>query len=145
MKLYRTTLLSLVFVLVLALTAGAASAHPVTLAPDRFAQDGARTPADICTEATADSAEPETREFERAGDVLQDDVDYWAVMCTDAGPIYVDLYENEAPVTVNNFVFLAQADYFTNTTFHRVLPGFMAQGGDPTGTGSGGPGYEFED
>jgi cyclophilin family peptidyl-prolyl cis-trans isomerase len=145
MKLYRFTLLSLVVVLVLALTAGAASAHPATLAPDRSAQDGARTPAEICADATANSAEPETREFEQAEDVLQDGVDYWAVMCTDAGPIYLDLYEDEAPITVNNFVFLAQQGYFNNTTFHRVLPGFMAQGGDPTGTGSGGPGYEFED
>nr|WP_275124853.1 peptidylprolyl isomerase [Aggregatilinea lenta] len=67
------------------------------------------------------------------------------MLCTAQGPIYVDLFEAQTPVTVNNFVFLAQQGYYNNTTFHRVIPGFMAQGGDPTGTGSGGPGYTFED
>ena len=57
----------------------------------------------------------------------------------------VQLYPDKAPVTVNNFVFLAREGYYDGTTFHRVLEGFMAQGGDPTGTGMGGPGYEFED
>jgi cyclophilin family peptidyl-prolyl cis-trans isomerase len=70
-------------------------------------------------------------------------VDYSAVLCTARGAIYVDLYEEQAPITVNSFVFLAQQGYYNNTTFHRVLPGFMMQGGDPEGTGSGGPGYEF--
>ncbi len=54
------------------------------------------------------------------------------------------LYADKAPATVNSFVFLACKGYFNNLTFHRVLEGFMAQGGDPTGTGGGGPGYEFE-
>src|SRR5688572_14124487 len=66
-------------------------------------------------------------------------------MCTDAGAIYIDLLEDFAPATVNNFVFLAQNNYYDNTIFHRVLEDFMAQGGDPTGTGSGGPGYQFRD
>ena len=57
----------------------------------------------------------------------------------------VQLFPEEAPVTVNNFVFLAREGYYDGTTFHRVLDGFMAQGGDPTGTGMGGPGYQFED
>ena len=60
------------------------------------------------------------------------------------GEIILDLLEEEAPVTVNNFVFLANEGYYDGITFHRVIPGFMAQGGDPTGTGSGGPGYMFE-
>lgn len=55
----------------------------------------------------------------------------------------VELYPDKAPITVNSFVFLAREGFFDGTTFHRVLPGFMAQGGDPTGTGSGGPGYRF--
>ena len=108
------------------------------------AQD-AQTPAEICAAATANVAEPETREFAAAEDVLKDGVDYWTVLCTAAGPIYLDLYEAESPLTVNNFVFLAGQGFYNNTTFHRVLPGFMAQGGDPTGTGGGGPGYTFED
>ncbi len=61
------------------------------------------------------------------------------------GEFVVQLYADKAPVTVNNFVFLACKGYYNGVTFHRVLDGFMAQSGDPTGTGSGGPGYSFED
>jgi cyclophilin family peptidyl-prolyl cis-trans isomerase len=61
------------------------------------------------------------------------------------GEFTVELYADKAPITVNSFVFLARDGYYDGTTFHRVLEGFMAQGGDPTGTGSGGPGYQFED
>ncbi len=70
---------------------------------------------------------------------------YEAVFVTEAGEFRVRLYPEQAPLTVNNFVFLARQGYYDNTTFHRVIPGFMAQGGDPTGTGAGGPGYLFED
>ena len=56
-----------------------------------------------------------------------------------------ELFAKEAPITVNNFVSLAERGFYKDTTFHRVLPGFMAQGGDPTGTGSGGPGYTIPD
>ena len=72
-------------------------------------------------------------------------VDYQAVITTDAGAVTVDLLEEKAPETVNNFVFLARHKYYEGITFHRVIPGFMIQGGDPQGTGSGGPGYEFAD
>ena len=61
------------------------------------------------------------------------------------GEIAIELFAKEAPITVNNFVFLARDGYFDGITFHRVIPGFMAQTGDPTGTGSGGPGYRFDD
>ena len=67
------------------------------------------------------------------------------MFCTGAGPVYVDLFEKYAPLTVNNFVFLAQQGFYNNTTFLRVIQGFMAQGGDPTATGTGGPGYQFKD
>jgi peptidylprolyl isomerase/peptidyl-prolyl cis-trans isomerase B (cyclophilin B) len=70
---------------------------------------------------------------------------YEAVFKTELGEFRVRLFPDQAPVTVNNFVFLARQGYYNGTTFHRVLPGFMAQGGDPTGTGAGGPGYSFED
>ena len=60
------------------------------------------------------------------------------------GEFTVELYPDKAPKTVNSFVFLAREGYFDGVTFHRVLDGFMAQGGDPTGTGGGGPGYQFE-
>ena len=62
----------------------------------------------------------------------------------DGGHFRIDLYEKLAPNTVNNFVFLANENYYDGTTFHRVIDGFMAQGGDPSGTGSGSPGYYFE-
>ena len=61
------------------------------------------------------------------------------------GEFVVELYADKAPITVNNFVFLAREGFYNGVTFHRVIDGFMAQGGDPTGTGSGGPGYSFED
>jgi len=61
------------------------------------------------------------------------------------GEFVAELYADKAPVTVNSFVFLAREGYFDGVTFHRVLDGFMAQSGDPTGTGGGSPGYQFED
>lgn len=70
---------------------------------------------------------------------------YVATLVTEKGDITLELYADKAPHTVNNFVFLAREGFYDNTTFHRVIPGFMAQGGDPTGTGTGGPGYTFAD
>jgi cyclophilin family peptidyl-prolyl cis-trans isomerase len=70
---------------------------------------------------------------------------YFATFKTQKGDIVVELYPKEAPITVNNFIFLAKDGYYDDTTFHRVILGFMAQGGDPTGTGTGGPGYRFVD
>jgi cyclophilin family peptidyl-prolyl cis-trans isomerase len=68
---------------------------------------------------------------------------YTAVMETEKGKLVLELFARDVPVTVNNFVFLARQGYYDGTTFHRVIPGFMAQGGDPAGTGKGGPGYTF--
>ena len=76
---------------------------------------------------------------------LVDGVDYQAVFTTVDGEIIIDLYEDTAPITVNSFVSLARDGYYDLTRFHRVLAGFMAQGGDPTNTGSGGPGFSFDD
>ena len=70
---------------------------------------------------------------------------YTAIMHTDKGDIQIELFAAQAPRTVNNFVFLARDGFYNGTTFHRVIGGFMAQGGDPTGTGTGGPGYKFAD
>ena len=70
---------------------------------------------------------------------------YEAILQTEKGAIRIQLAAAQAPKTVNNFVFLARQGFYNNVTFHRVIPGFMAQTGDPTGTGSGGPGYKFED
>jgi len=70
---------------------------------------------------------------------------YAATFDTTRGAIVVDLFAKEAPKTVNNFVFLAREGFYDGTVFHRVIADFMVQGGDPTGTGRGGPGYKFED
>ncbi len=70
---------------------------------------------------------------------------YVATFKTQRGDIRVNLIAEKAPVTVNNFVFLARDGFYNNTTFHRVIADFMVQGGDPTGTGTGGPGYRFND
>src|SRR5258708_30538722 len=70
---------------------------------------------------------------------------YQAIFHTEKGDMTVNLFADRAPTTVNNFVFLARDGFYNGTTFHRVLKDFMAQGGDPTGTGRGGPGYQFND
>jgi len=70
---------------------------------------------------------------------------YTATIETEKGNIVLELFASDVPVTVNNFVFLTREGFYNGTTFHRVIPDFMAQGGDPTGTGTGGPGYKFAD
>ena len=70
---------------------------------------------------------------------------YTATIKTEKGNVVLELFASGVPVTVNNFVFLAGEGFYDGTTFHRVIPGFMAQGGDPTGTGTGTPGYSFAD
>ncbi|MBK9054927.1 MAG: peptidylprolyl isomerase [Chloroflexi bacterium] len=83
------------------------------------------------------SAPPET--------IIDTDNCYEAVISTAKGEMRLRLFEQVAPITVNNFVFLASQGFYDGTEFHRVMDNFMAQGGDPTGTGSGGPGYAFVD
>jgi peptidyl-prolyl cis-trans isomerase B (cyclophilin B) len=70
---------------------------------------------------------------------------YLAHFKTERGEIVAELYADRAPLTVENFVNLSRSGFYDGTTFHRVIAGFMAQGGDPTGTGRGGPGYQFGD
>src|SRR5215831_579451 len=94
----------------------------------------------------ADGSSPVTREF---NDVPEMGIDpskrYTATMDTNHGTLVIALDPVAAPKTVNNFVFLARYHYFDGVTFHRIIKGFVCQGGDPTGTGRGGPGYRFED
>jgi peptidyl-prolyl cis-trans isomerase B (cyclophilin B) len=68
-----------------------------------------------------------------------------ATLHTSEGPIELELHSDDAPTTVDNFVKLARDGFYEGVIFHRVIPDFMIQGGDPTGTGTGGPGYQFED
>ena len=86
-----------------------------------------------------------TKQFSSAPPMLIDKTKQYTatVKMANGGEFAIQLYPDKAPITVNSFVFLARQGYFDGLTFHRVLEGFMAQGGDPTGTGGGGPGYQF--
>ncbi|MFW5714572.1 MAG: peptidylprolyl isomerase [Brevefilum sp.] len=77
--------------------------------------------------------------------IIDTDKDYKAILHTEKGDIKINLFEEKTPKTVNNFVFLAKEGFYDGVIFHRVIMNFMAQTGDPTGTGTGGPGYTFKD
>ncbi|MBI4218830.1 MAG: peptidylprolyl isomerase, partial [Chloroflexi bacterium] len=131
----------LVFLVVTALLAIAAAACGAETAPTA-------TPTRVPTEVArsgAQSGQPQARiggpvVLATPGTVIDKNKQYHAVFKTDVGEFKIQLFAAKAPVTVNNFVYLAKSGYYNNSTFHRVLEGFMAQGGDPTGTGRGGPG-----
>src|ERR1019366_8038869 len=94
----------------------------------------------------ADGSSPKTQRFDGPPPMVVDPAKrYTAEMVTSKGTMTIALDPIAAPKTVNNFVFLARYHYFEGITFHRVIPGFVLQGGDPEGTGHGGPGYRFED
>ena len=77
--------------------------------------------------------------------ILESNTNYQAKLNTTAGEIVIDLHQDQTPITVSNFVKLSQENFYDNTIFHRVIEGFMIQGGDPKGDGTGGPGYRFDD
>ena len=94
----------------------------------------------------ADGSSPQQREFDEAPPMCIDpEKTYTATMVTSMGTMVIHLNAAQAPKTVNNFVTLARYHYYDGIIFHRIINGFMCQGGDPTGTGRGGPGYRFED
>ncbi|WP_370890249.1 peptidylprolyl isomerase [Janibacter sp. GXQ6167] len=94
----------------------------------------------------ADGAKERVTSFTEAPPMCIDPAKtYTATMTTDAGEVTIDLDAKKAPTTVNNFVYLARYKFYDGVTFHRVIPGFMIQGGDPEGTGAGGPGYTITD
>ena len=98
------------------------------------------------TPPAADGSSPQQRKFDGPPPMVIDkDKRYDAEMVTSKGTLKISLDPLAAPKTVNNFVFLARYHYFDGIVFHRIIPGFVLQGGDPTGTGTGGPGYRFED
>ena len=99
-----------------------------------------------CETTTDSSGEPRSKTYDSPRPFSIDSAnDFSAVFEMESGDKFtVDLYEKLAPKTVNNFVFLAREGYYDSTTFHRVIDNFMAQGGDPSGTGSGSPGYYFD-
>jgi peptidylprolyl isomerase len=90
--------------------------------------------------------ESDTNQWEFAPDMqIDQSKTYIATMKTNKGEIKFELFASDAPFTVNNFIFLAQEGFYDDVIFHRVIKDFMIQGGDPTGTGMGGPGYTFND
>src|ERR1700732_4266926 len=94
----------------------------------------------------ADGSSPQQRQFdEEPPMVIDTDKRYTATMVTSKGTMVISLDPLAAPKTVNSFVFLARYHYFDGIVFHRIIPGFVLQGGDPTGNGTGGPGYRFAD
>ncbi len=94
----------------------------------------------------ADGSSPKKQRFDAAPPMIIDPTrTYTAEMLTNKGALTISLNPIAAPMTVNNFVFLARWHYFDGVTFHRIIPGFMCQGGDPEGSGRGGPGYRFAD
>ncbi len=117
------------------------SVPPATV--DANAEVPENSPQGICN--ALEPGELTEQSYPEPEQVLEDVTDYYAILCTDVGAVFLDLYEDLTPITVNNFVFLAQNGYYDGTTFHRVITDFMAQAGDPTATGSGGPGYQFAD
>ncbi len=93
-----------------------------------------------------DGSAPQQQDFPAAPEMGIDPAKrYTATMTTSLGEIVIALDALKAPKTVNNFVFLALNHYYDGVIFHRIIQGFMCQGGDPTGTGRGGPGYKFQD
>jgi cyclophilin family peptidyl-prolyl cis-trans isomerase len=94
----------------------------------------------------ADGSSPQQRSFDEEPPMIIDTAKrYVATMATSHGSMVIALDAGAAPRTVNSFVFLARYHYFDGIVFHRIIPGFVLQGGDPTGTGTGGPGYRFAD
>jgi cyclophilin family peptidyl-prolyl cis-trans isomerase len=94
----------------------------------------------------ADGSSPQRRKFPSEPPMVIDPAKrYTATMTTSKGTMVIALDPIAAPKTVNNFVFLARYHYFDGIVFHRIIPGFVLQGGDPEGTGTGGPGYRFAD
>jgi len=98
------------------------------------------------TAPAPDGSSPQQRKFDGEPPMIIDTAKrYVATMATSHGTMVINLDPLAAPKTVNSFVFLARYHYFDGIVFHRIIPGFVLQGGDPTGSGSGGPGYRFDD
>jgi cyclophilin family peptidyl-prolyl cis-trans isomerase len=134
-----------------ALAACATAAPPTpTVAPSKPAAAPTK-PAAPAAQPTKPGAQPATnapaaKQYAKPPDMAIDPAKkYTAVITTTKGPMTAELLPGDAPKTVNNFVFLAREGFYDGTIFHRTIKDFMIQGGDPTGTGRGGPGYRFDD
>jgi cyclophilin family peptidyl-prolyl cis-trans isomerase len=128
------------------LLAVSVSACGAGLRPTETPARGAAVPAGSAGGSGAAAPSTSRKQYSAAPAMTIDqNKQYTARIKTTQGDIVVALNAKDAPVTVNNFVFLAREKFYDGVIFHRVIPGFMIQGGDPTGTGSGGPGYRFPD
>jgi peptidylprolyl isomerase len=128
--------------------AGGAATPGATSAAGTTPTAGDGTPQTQPTTATGENPTPGGSSLSYAAPppmTIDENKRYFATIKTDAGDIRLELFPSEAPIHVNNFVFLAREGFYNGVTFHRVIPGFVAQAGDPTGTGRGGPGYTIED
>jgi cyclophilin family peptidyl-prolyl cis-trans isomerase len=126
-------------------SAGAPAATPSPKAPVAATKPAAAAPQPTAASQGA-AAKPAGKTYSAPPAMAIDPTKkYTAVITTTKGPITVELLPGDAPKTVNNFVFLAREGFYDGTIFHRTIKDFMIQGGDPLGTGSGGPGYRFED
>ena len=145
---FQTAMVSIIALLIVSLACSFLTSTPIvsepvaTEPPVPTAQPTSESSLSAC--AVFDSI-PASASYGTAPALLIDTVGkYFAtVKMANGGEFKIELYADKAPITVNSFVFLACKGFFNGVTFHRVLEGFMAQGGDPTGTGMGGPGYEF--
>jgi cyclophilin family peptidyl-prolyl cis-trans isomerase len=105
-----------------------------------------QTPAETTTPATSTTEGGSAMQWSSPPPMTIDqNKQYTATIKTNYGDIVLELFPKDAPITVNNFVFLARQGFYNGVKFHRVVKGFVIQGGDPTGTGTGGPGYRFAD
>src|SRR6516165_5577504 len=121
------------------------------MSPNEFCLSPSTSREDVITMATPtppnpDGSSPQQRKFDDEPPMIIDtDKRYVATMVTSHGTLVIALDPLAAPRTVNSFVFLSRYHYYDGIVFHRIIPGFVLQGGDPTGSGSGGPGYRFPD
>jgi peptidyl-prolyl cis-trans isomerase B (cyclophilin B) len=146
MKNNRWAVVALLVVAVayIVIAANPPSTQPAEDATARPAADKQGGDAQAAAPQAADSGDvsAQKKRYDQPGDMKIDpNKTYTATIDTDAGTMVAELYPKIAPKTVNSFVFLAREGFYDGVIFHRVIPGFMIQGGDPTGTGTGGPGY----
>ena len=141
----KIPLLLILFLLGAVILAGCAQPPTLDVTPETAATTEAQT-AERATPAPEAAATPEFKTWAEAPEMTIDpNTIYVATIKTEHGDIVVELDAKNAPITTNNFVFLAREGFYDGLTFHRVIPDFMAQGGDPTGAGTGGPGYTIPD
>jgi cyclophilin family peptidyl-prolyl cis-trans isomerase len=144
-RLIRLTAIFVVLAVVIALAISVGSGAGDSNNKPKAAGSQSATPGGVACGAEAPPPANPKKYDSPPANILKDGVDYSAVIHTSCGDIKLDLLEDEAPITVNNFVFLAKDGFYNGLTWHRIVGNFVIQGGDPAGNGSGGPGYAIKD